>query len=83
QDTKPLLPFNMGQICLVLTSGCLDGIIEEFDGQYHAIKGMVTKVKKTTTNTNDNNTEQMAKDVYTNIVQINIFTPDGEFIELA
>lgn len=83
EDTRPLLPFNMGQIGLVLTSGCLDGIIEEFDGQYHAIKGMVTKVKKSTKENNDNNTEQTAKDVFTNIVQINIFGPDGEFIELA
>lgn len=82
-DTKPLLPFNMGQIGLVLTSGCLDGIIEEYEGQYHAIKGMVTKVKKSTAEANDNNTEQTVTDVYSNIVQINIFGPDGEFIELA
>lgn len=82
-DTKPLLPFNMGQIGLVLTSGCLDGIIEEYQGQYHAIKGMVTKVKKSTAEANNNNTEQTVTDVYSNIVQINIFGPDGEFIELA
>ena len=82
-DTKPLLPFNIGQIGLVLTSGCLDGVIEEYEGQYHAIKGMVTKVKKSTAEASDNNTHQTVTDVYSNIVQINIFGPDGEFIELA
>lgn len=81
--SRPLLPFNMGQIGLVLTSGCLDGVIEEFDGQYHAIKGMVTKVKKETSESNSNNTEQSITDVYSNVVQINIFGPDGEFIELT
>ena len=33
QSTRPLLPFNMGQIGLVLTSGCLDGVVEEYEGQ--------------------------------------------------
>jgi hypothetical protein len=83
EDQRPLLPFNIGQIGLVLTSGCLDGVIEEYDGQYHAIKGMVTKVKQTVRSNNENNTERTLVETFTNMVQINIFTPDGEFIELA
>lgn len=82
-DTRPLLPFNMGQIGLVLTSGCLDGVIEEYEGQYHAIKGRVVKVKNVLTEMDPNGTDQLKTEKYTNIVQINIFTPDGEFIELT
>ena len=82
RNARPLLPFNMGQIGLVLTSGCLDGIVEEYPGQYHAIKGMVTKIKHTDTN-NDVGNEESVLETISNKVQINIITPDGQFIELA
>ena len=82
QSTRPLMPFNMGQIGLVLTSGCLDGVVEEYEGQYHAIKGMVTKVRHNTTN-NDVANEEVNIETISNKVQINIVTPDGQFIELA
>lgn len=82
QSTRPLLPFNMGQIGLVLTSGCLDGIVEEYEGQYHAIKGMVTKIRHNAT-TDEGNNEEVNVETISNKVQINIITPDGNFIELA
>ena len=78
---RPLLPSNMGQIGLVLTSGCLDGVVEEFEGQYHAIKGMVTKIRDFN-NTTENNDETSVETI-SNKVQINLLTPDGKFIELA
>ncbi len=78
---RPLLPFNMGQIGLVLTSGCLDGVVEEYEGQYHAIKGMVTKVRDFN-NSRENNDETSIETI-SNKVQINLLTPDGKFIELA
>lgn len=81
KEINPLLPFTMGQIGLVLTSGCLDGVVEEYEGQYHAIKGMVTKIKNTS-NSRENNNETSIETI-SNKVQINIMTPDGQFIELA
>lgn len=81
QNARPLMPFNMGQIGLVLTSGCLDGTVEEYEGQYHAIKGMVTKIKHEDSDI-DNNEESILETI-SNKVQINIVTPDGKFIELA
>lgn len=81
-NARPLLPFNMGQIGLVLTSGCLDGVVEEYEGQHHAIKGMVTKIRHTDTN-NDVGNEESVLETISNKVQINIITPDGQFIELA
>ena len=82
QSTRPLMPFNMGQIGLVLTSGCLDGVVEEYEGQYHAIKGMVTKIKHVDTTVDDDDKETTVETI-SNKVQINIVTPDGQFIELA
>lgn len=80
-NMRPLLPFNMGQIGLVLTSGCLDGVVEEFEGQYHAIKGMVTKVRDF--NNSVENNDETSIETISNKVQINLLTPDGKFIELA
>lgn len=81
-NARPLLPFNMGQIGLVLTSGCLDGVVEEYEEQHHAIKGMVTKIRHTDTNSDAGNEESVLETI-SNKVQINIITPDGQFIELA
>lgn len=80
-SSRPLLPFNMGQVGLVLTSGCLDGTVEEYVGQCHAIKGMVTKIR----NVEDDVEEDVETFIETisNKVQINLVTPDGQFIELA
>ena len=74
-SVRPLLPFNMGQIGLVLTSGCLDGVVEEYEGQYHAIKGMVTKIRHNDT-TDEGNNEEVNVETISNKVQINIVTPD-------
>lgn len=82
EDARPLLPFNMGQIGLVLTSGCLDGLVEEYEGQYHAIKGMVVKVRSNNV-ASDASNEETDIETISNKVQINIVTPDGEFVELA
>ena len=78
---RPLLPFNMGQIGLVLTSGCLDGTVEEFPGQQHAIKGMVTKIRNVENNREGQN--ETSIETISNKVIINLLTPNGDFIELA
>jgi len=79
KETKPLLPFNIGQIGLVLTSGSLDGIIEEENGSKHIIKGRV--IKKTDSNydvSTDNNTEHMiVEETISNKVEIVVLMPDG------
>lgn len=80
-SVRPLLPFNMGQIGLVLTSGCLDGLVQEYPGQYHAIKGMVTKIRNVETSREREN--ETSIETISNKVQINLLSPDGEFIELA
>ncbi len=81
KDQSPLLPFNMGQVGLVLTSGCLDGVIKEVDGVYHVIKGMTTKL--TTCSEEEEDDKVKSVETITNQVKINIFTADGKFIELG
>lgn len=81
KETRPLLPFNIGQIGLILTSGCLDGKIEETKGHYHAIKGRVVSVEtKKTVRENRIEKENIIK---SNKIQINVLSPDGKLIELA
>lgn len=78
---RPLLPFNIGQIGLVLTSGSLDGIIDEGDGNYHLVKGRVSKKVDRDSTVSDNKIEET--EIISNRVEINIMLPDGEFKTLT
>ena len=82
KDQAPLLPFNIGQVGLVLTSGCLDGVIEEMEGINHVIKGMTTKVISTNREDIDDN-KMRCTETINNQVKINIFTADGKYIQLG
>lgn len=86
KDTKPLLPFNIGQIGLILSSGCLDGVVEECDGIKHVIKGMTIKETNTVSETTVNNKGETvinATETISNRVQISAFGADGEFYTLV
>lgn len=76
-STKPLLPFNIGQLGLVLTSGCLDGIIDEGDGNYHLVKGKVSKKSDTKRQVVDGICEE--SETISNRVEINVLLPNGEY----
>jgi hypothetical protein len=78
---NPLLPFNTGQLGLVLTSGCLDGIIDEGNGYSHIVKG---RVVKKTEKENDNIGEDIElTETTSNRVEINVIMPDGTHKILA
>lgn len=78
---NPLLPFSVGQIGLVLTSGCLDGIVDEGDGNYHLVKGRVSKKSDIESETTNGVMEE--KEIISNKVEINIILPNGDFKTLA
>lgn len=78
---NPLLPFNIGQLGLVLTSGCLDGIVDEGDGHSHLIKGRVSKQIVETETDTEKGIEITETTV--NKVEINVLLPNGEFKVLA
>lgn len=80
-STRPLLPFNIGQIGLVLTSGCLDGIIDEGDGHYHLVKGQVSKKSDVESSVSNGVIDET--EIISNRVEINIMLPNGEFKTLA
>lgn len=80
-ESHPLLPFNVGQLGLVLTSGCLDGVVEEGNNCSHVIKGRVVKVSETSQDVeNGKITEQKT---ISNRVEISMFLPDGTYKCLA
>lgn len=85
EDKSPLLPFNIGQVGLILSSGSLDGIVNEGGGVQHIIKGMT--IKET-----DNNTEHTVENGRTivqstetirNKVQITALGGDGTIYNLT
>lgn len=87
---RPLLPFSVGQLGLVLTSGCLDGIIDEGHGYKHVVKGRVIKMKDTeeipypdSYNENTGRGRALVVDTMRNRVEINAFLPDGTYKCLA
>lgn len=72
-DVQPLLPFNIGQIGLILTSGRLDGVVEEPGDRFHVIKGRTVKYVE---HIDQNKTKTSNK------VQINAIGADGTYIEI-
>lgn len=80
-DQSPLLPFNIGQIGLILSSGSLDGIVEETDGIAHVIKGMT--VKETETETEREDGVVKSTETIRNKVQITALGADGTIYNLT
>lgn len=80
---NPLLPFNVGQLGLVLTSGCLDGVVDEGNGCCHVIKGRVIKKLDRTHDIDAANGQIEIVETTSNRVEINVFLPDGTHKILA
>ena len=85
EDKSPLLPFNIGQIGLILSSGSLDGVVEEGNGVCHVIKGMTIKETDTVTEQSTENGRIMTQstDTVRNKVQITALGADGTFYNLT
>lgn len=81
KDTRPLLPFNIGQVGLVLTSSQLNGIVNDENGIPHLIKGMT--VKDTNRSEEHIGDEIKSTEIVANRVQINIMSADGEIIKIS
>lgn len=79
----PLLPFNAGQLGLVLTSGFLDGVIVEDNEHCHVVKGRTVKRTENNDNIEAINETIEVTEITSNRVEINAFLPDGTFKKLA
>lgn len=80
---NPLLPFTIGQIGLILTSGILDGVIDEGGGFKHLVKGRVKKFTNNDAEIESQKNKMNVTEVTGNRVEINVFLPDGTYKELA
>lgn len=79
----PLLPFNIGQLGLILTSGCLDGVVDESNGYGHVVKGRVVKKCDVTQDVSVGESRLNKTEITSNRVEINVFLPDGTYKCLA
>lgn len=73
---KSILPFTVGQLGLILTSGCMDGLIKDEDGGNHLIKGRIVKNEDTSSEVDGRKTIQTT--IHSNHVEIKAFLPNGE-----
>ena len=80
---SPLLPFNVGQLGLILTSGCLDGVIDEGNGICHAVKGRVIKKRDVQKEVDNEKDKIDVTEIVANRVEINAFLADGTYKCLA
>lgn len=80
---EPLLPFTTGQLGLVLTSGALDGVIDEGNGYYHVVKGRVIKKKQHTKDSDEDENVATVIETIANQVEITAITADGTIKRLA
>lgn len=86
-DTQhPLLPFTIGQLGLVLTSGVLDGVIDEGDGHYHVVRGRIRKHRsapeESERTTVRGNSVIESKVTVSNSIELNVIGADGTFKKL-
>lgn len=85
---KPLLPFNQGQVGLILSSGKLDGVIDEGSGFKHVIRGRVFKQRRLIKKFEERKTIT-DNDIVTitqrlnNCIEINLFAGDGTYKQIA
>lgn len=79
RKARPLLPFNIGQLGLILTSGCLDGIVDEENGCCHVVKGRVIKKTMEEEVTDTTARQRQLITTTTNRVEISAFLPDGTY----
>lgn len=77
---QPLIPFNPGQLGLVLVSGDIDGIVDEGNGNYHLIKGS-TKRRPNSVQTIEGDVDVIK--VTNNVVtSITAMLTNGQILEL-
>ena len=80
---RSLLPFSIGQLGIVLTSGCMDGVVHEGNHCSHLVKGRVIKITDESSEVDSHNHDISVKEKKSNRVEINMFMPDGEYKRLA
>ena len=81
KERKPLIPFNPGQLGLVLVSGDIDGAIQGGDGKFHLIKGGVERMPQTTRETDGSYNITSTVDAISTYVTV--LLADGRILHLV
>ena len=82
KESRPLLPFSKGQLGIILTSGVLNGVINEGNNKSHVIKGVVIKNEISTEENDHTLNQNVAKTVLRNKIELMVLQPNGNFVEL-
>lgn len=77
-NRHPLIPFNPGQLGLVLVSGDIDGLVDEGNGCYHAIKGNTIRTMERAESPDEDTT----CNINTTITKVTALLPDGTILDL-
>ena len=88
KQLQPLLPFERGQIGLVLASGKLDGVIDEGNGFKHVIRGRVYKDTVRKRNILEEHPDSRdgvmeVIDTTNNMTEINVMTGNGIYKQIV
>lgn len=75
---RPAMPFSPGQLGLILTSGRIDGVVDEGNGCFHLIKGRVVK-NPVTTETFEEDGTHVTNTVTGNTTSVTMLTANGLF----
>lgn len=76
-DHEPLMPFNIGQLGIIISCGCADGVIQEDENNCHLIKGKNKRVVTTRVDENDVETT-----ITSHCVSIKALTPTGQIFKI-
>ena len=79
---RPMIPFSVGQLGMVLTSGYVDGIIEEKDGYAHVVKGMSIQSEIYNVTEDDEKDIRTRTNTKVNRVILSICDPSGSIKQL-
>ena len=82
KESRPLLPFSKGQLGMILTSGVLNGVINEGDNKSHVVKGVVIKNEISTEENDHTLNQNVVKTVLRNKIELMVLQPNGNFIAL-
>ena len=67
---------------MILTSGVLNGVINEGDNKSHVVKGVVIKNEISTEENDHTLNQNVVKTVLRNKIELMVLQPNGNFIAL-
>ena len=75
----PLLPLSVGQLGIVTTSGCVNGVIDEGNGYYHALKGRIVRHVDSSSEVDSQSGIVNVVETTSSRVELSMLLPNGDY----